>query len=69
MCTAHLGDNRDLGPGQLAQGIPPEFIIGPLVAMATAGLRGCLKDGAETFLRDMGLIAAARGRGPDGEPL
>ena len=69
MCTARLGENRDLGPGHLAEGIPPEYIIAPLVAMAAAGLRACLEDGAEAFLRDMGLIAAARGRGPDGEPL
>jgi len=69
MLTARLGENRDLGPGQLAQGIPPELIIAPLVAMAAAGLRGCLEDGAEAFLRDLGLTAAARGRGPDGEPL
>lgn len=69
MCTAHLGENRDLGHRQLAQGIPPELIIGPLVAMAAAALRGCLEDGAEAFLRDMGLLAAAQGRGPDGKPL
>lgn len=68
MLTARLG-KQDVGPGQLAEGIPPEHIITALVAMAAAGLRGCLEDGAETFLRDLGLIAAARGRGPDGEPL
>lgn len=68
LCTARLG-KQDVGPEQLADGIPPELIIAPLVAMAAAGLRGCLEDGAEAFLRDMGLIAATRGRGPDGEPL
>jgi len=68
MVTARLG-HHDVDPGHLAAGTDAASIIRPLAAMASAGIRGCLEDGAEGFLRDMGLIAAARGRGPDGEPL
>jgi hypothetical protein len=68
LVTERLG-HQDVGHGQLADGIPAECIIGPLVAMAAAGLRGCLDDGAEKLLQDMGLIALSRGHGPDGRPL
>lgn len=68
MVTARLG-RHDVDVGQLADENDTASVIHALVAMASTGIRGCLEDGAEAFLRDLGLIAAARGRGPDGEPL
>jgi len=69
MLTARLG-RCDIDLSQLADGAGAESVIGPLVAMAAAGLRHCLtEDGAGKFLRDMGAIAANRGRGPDGRAL
>jgi hypothetical protein len=68
MLTARIG-RHDVDLGQLADEADTAAIIAALVAMAAAGLRGCLDDGAEGFLQDLGVIAASRGRGPGGEPL
>lgn len=69
MVTAALG-RHDIDLEQLADGADPAGIIRVLVPLAAAGLRNCLTgDGVEKFLRDLGEIAAMRGRGPDGRQL
>jgi hypothetical protein len=69
MVTAALG-HHDVDLGQLADGADPAAIIRALVPMAAAGLRNCLtEDSVGAFLRDLGEIAAYRGRDTDGRPL
>ena len=68
LLTARLG-HHDVDPGQLADEADAASVISALVSVATASLRGCLEGGAEGFLQDLGVLAARRGRGPDGEAL
>jgi len=68
MVTAKLS-RHDVDLSDLAEGVPPAGIIAALAVMAATGLRYCLEGSTEKLLRDMGELAAMRGRGPDGRQL
>ena len=68
MLTVELGGHQ-VSRADLAGGVSPEAVIGALVTVGAAVLRGHQADSAPGFLEYLGLIAASRGRGPGGEPL
>jgi hypothetical protein len=68
MCTARIG-RHDVDLRQLRDEADTASIISALVAMASAALQGCLEDGTERFLQDMGKLALSRGLDPYGRRL
>jgi hypothetical protein len=68
MLTGELGSHQ-VNRADLAGGAPAEAVIGALVTVGAGLLKVHQPDSAAALLQYLGLVAASRSTGPDGEPL